>query len=83
MFEFLWKYAIATVNSSEEKERIANVLAENHIKFCVRKDNINSRNSFDELYLGTITAVGSPNPKYTYTFFVHKKDGELASRLIR
>ena len=65
---------------SSKKERVQEVLSENHIMYKIKARDDSRRNPIDPAVFGSL---GNNRILVTYSFYVDKKDAEQAVRVIR
>lgn len=70
---------VYSTSDSFQKERVQEILNENHIEYKIRIRDDSRRNPFDQAGLGSL---GNNRLLVTYSFYVDKKDAEWAVRLI-
>lgn len=70
---------VYSTSDSFQKERVQEILNENHIEYKIRARDDSRRNPFDQAGLGSL---GNNRLLVTYSFYVDKKDAEWAVRLI-
>ena len=70
---------VYSTSDSCQKERVQEILNENHIEYRIRVRDDSRRNPVDQARLGSL---GNNRLLVTYSFYVDKKDAEWAVRLI-
>ena len=70
---------VYSTSDSFQKERVQEILNENHIEYKIRARDDSRRNPVDQAGLGSL---GNNRLRVTYSFYVDKKDAEWAVRLI-
>lgn len=80
MFFFTGKTELVySTSDSSQKERVQEILNENHIEYKIRARDDSRRNPVDQAGLGSL---GNNRILVTYSFYVDKKDAQWAVRLI-
>ena len=70
---------VYSASDSSQRERVQEILNENHIGYKIRVRDDSRRNPIDQASLGSL---GNNRLRVTYSFYVDKKDAERAARLI-
>lgn len=70
---------VYSTSDSFQKERVQEILNENHIEYRIRARDDSRRNPVDQAGLGSL---GNNRIRVTYSFYVDKKDAQWAVRLI-
>lgn len=70
---------VYSTSDSCQKERVQEILNENHIEYRIRVRDDSRRNPVDQAGLGSL---GNNRIRVTYSFYVDKKDAQWAVRLI-
>lgn len=78
MFEWIFRSKVFETTQLELKTQVENLLRARNLDFIIRQDNLNYRNSFDAARIGNIVP-----PKYSYAFYVNRKQADEASILIK